>query len=356
MFDELLANKTPGTTAVMSDSGWSNSIIFKDYLENHFMKYAQKPQESSQRMLILYDGHKSHVCKPVIDWARENCIVLFTLPPHCSHILQPLDIGCFSPLKSKFNRECQIFLRSNPCRQITRYDICCLACKAYEKGLSPSNLVAAFRRAGIVPFDRSKISPQQLAPSTILVEHDDTELQSLSVEDNKENNRPVSEENNIETLQLPDVEPEISTQQETPKYIAEPIQKTAKSLLDSKIPVKQKTEPKKSRKRSIHYGGVEITSANFYEQVQKADIASEVEIKPSKSKQKQSAKKRKPEKKPSKPSKKTDSQQVAGPSAIYISATSSEDEEEDVGNDEPPCCVCKKRQPPTLNLMYTLEM
>ena len=61
LFDELLANKTPGTTAVMSDSGWSNSIIFKDYLEKHFMKYAQKPQESSQKMLILYDGHKSHV-------------------------------------------------------------------------------------------------------------------------------------------------------------------------------------------------------------------------------------------------------------------------------------------------------
>ena len=244
MFDELLANKTPGTTAVMSDLGWSNSIIFKDYLEKHFMKYAQKPQESSQKMLILYDGHTFHVCKPVIDWARANYIVLFTLPPHCGHILQPQNIGFFSPLKSKFNRECQIFLRSNPVRQIIRYDICGLACKAYEKGLSPSNLVAAFRRAGIVPFDRSKISPQQHAPSTILIEHDDTELQSLSVENNKENNRPVSEDENIETLQLPDVEPEISTQPETPKYIAEPklIHKTAKSFLDSKIPVKQKTE------------------------------------------------------------------------------------------------------------------
>ena len=54
--------------------------------------------------------------------------------------------------------------------------------------------------------------------------------------------------------------------------------------------------------------------------------------------------------------KRQDSQQVAGPSAIYISATSSEDEEEDVGNDEPPCCVCKKHQPPTLNLIYTLEI
>lgn len=155
----------------MSDSGWSNSTICK----KHFMKYAQKTCKSYQKMLILYDGHTFHVCKPVIDWARDNCIALFTLPQNCSHILQPLDMIYLSPLKSKFNRECQIFLRSNTGRQITRYDICGLACKTYENGMSPSNLVAAFSRAVIVPFDRWKIF-QQLAPSTILIEHDDTKF------------------------------------------------------------------------------------------------------------------------------------------------------------------------------------
>ena len=70
-------------------------------------RYAQQPRNEDQKLLILYDAHWSHVCSPVIEWARENNITLFILPPHCSHFLQPLDIGCFSPLKAKFNQECQ---------------------------------------------------------------------------------------------------------------------------------------------------------------------------------------------------------------------------------------------------------
>lgn len=29
----------------------------------------------------------------------DNGIDLLILPPHCSHVLQPLDVGVFSPLK-----------------------------------------------------------------------------------------------------------------------------------------------------------------------------------------------------------------------------------------------------------------
>ena len=114
MSTDLLEGKTPGAAGLMSDLGWSNSDVFQTYLDEHFLKYAQKPLDPDQKMLILYDGHKSHVCKPVVDWAREHGVVLFVLPPHCSHILQPLDIGWFSPMKAKFNQECQLSMRQNP--------------------------------------------------------------------------------------------------------------------------------------------------------------------------------------------------------------------------------------------------
>jgi hypothetical protein len=32
-------------------------------------------------------------------YAIEHKIQLFALPPHLSHILQPLDVGCFQLLK-----------------------------------------------------------------------------------------------------------------------------------------------------------------------------------------------------------------------------------------------------------------
>ena len=157
MNEELLKGKSAGAAGVMSDSGWSNSVIFRNYLEDHFLTFAQRPRNEDQKLLILYDGNKSHVCNPVVEWARENNIILFVLPPHCSHLLQPLDIGCFSPLKAKFNQECQLFMRQNPGRALTRYDICELACKAYIKGLCPVNLISAFKNAGILPLDNCNL-------------------------------------------------------------------------------------------------------------------------------------------------------------------------------------------------------
>ena len=165
---DLLKGKSPGAAAMMSDSGWCNSSIFKSYLEEHFMTYAQRPRSEDQKLLILYDGHKSHVCSPLIEWARDNNIILFVLPPHCSNILQPLEIGCFSPMKAKFNQKCQLFMRQNPSRTITRFDIC-EACKAYLKGLSPTNLISA----GAIPLNRTVISVDMLEPSTIMMKGPD---------------------------------------------------------------------------------------------------------------------------------------------------------------------------------------
>ena len=87
--------------------------------------------------------------------------MLFVLPLHCSHILQPLDICCFSPMKAKFNQECQLFMRQNPGRQITRYDICALTCKAYMKGLNANNLISAFKKFGIFPLDKHVIDNEK---------------------------------------------------------------------------------------------------------------------------------------------------------------------------------------------------
>jgi hypothetical protein len=37
--------------------------------------------------------------------------VLFVLPPHSSHLTQPLDVGIFGPLKNIYNRECSTFMQ-----------------------------------------------------------------------------------------------------------------------------------------------------------------------------------------------------------------------------------------------------
>ena len=101
MRPELLTGSSPGATGTVSESGWSNGVIFRDYLENHFLKYV--PGRSNQKILLIVDGHKSHVTVGLSEWAQQMGIVLFILPAHCSHILQPLDVACYGPFQQIYN-------------------------------------------------------------------------------------------------------------------------------------------------------------------------------------------------------------------------------------------------------------
>ena len=78
---ELFSGKTVGTDATMTTSGWSNSDVFRTYMKDHFYICSRTGRADH---FSKYDGQKSHISLDLIDWARDNNIILFVLPPHCS--------------------------------------------------------------------------------------------------------------------------------------------------------------------------------------------------------------------------------------------------------------------------------
>lgn len=170
MNTDLNKGSSPGTRIVMSETGWSNSDVFKDYLQNHFLPNVRSSTNESQPILLIFDGHASHTSKQLIDWAVANNIILFVLPAHTSHILQPLDVGIFAPFKGYYYRECAVFMRENMGRSITKYEMTEIACKAYLRAMNPANIVAAFKKTGIYPLDRNVIEQDKLFPSEAFVD------------------------------------------------------------------------------------------------------------------------------------------------------------------------------------------
>ena len=65
-------------------------------------------------VLIIQDGHSSHVSIELMECARANDIHLLCLPAHIMHILQPLDVGVF---KAAFSKPCKNY--THPGRAIT---------------------------------------------------------------------------------------------------------------------------------------------------------------------------------------------------------------------------------------------
>ena len=52
--------------------------------------------------LLILDGHRSHYNLRFCEYAWENKIILLSYPGHSTHLLQPLDVGWFSPLQKVY--------------------------------------------------------------------------------------------------------------------------------------------------------------------------------------------------------------------------------------------------------------
>jgi hypothetical protein len=171
----FLEGAAPGASGEMTESGWSNGTVFENYLTNHFARHAGITDDPDQEpTLILFDGHKSHVRLTLTEWARQRNVTLFLLPPHTSHITQPLDVAIFGPLKNMYYRECATYMQQNPGATITKYEIAKLSSKPYLKAMSADNLVSSFRKTGILPLqtDIFESMPESTAPATIYANDD----------------------------------------------------------------------------------------------------------------------------------------------------------------------------------------
>ena len=130
-------------------------------MKSHLIKYLPARSEDSP-VLVLYDGHKSHVSLGLIEWAKSEHIILFVFPPHCSHLLQPLDVSCFGPFEIAWNSACHRNMRETGGKVVTRYDVCRLTCQVYSSTITAANIQSAFK----FPFNPKVITDPQVAPST----------------------------------------------------------------------------------------------------------------------------------------------------------------------------------------------
>ena len=148
----LSRGEVPGTMYGMTPMGWMTQTLFFEWFKKHFLRYIP----SIRPVLLLLDGHSSHYCPEFVKLAANEKVVAFVLPPHTSHLSQPLDRGCFSPLKSYWKQACHKFHTVNK-RNITSYDFVSLFSKAWSSAMTLKNIVASFRVTGVYPFDRSAI-------------------------------------------------------------------------------------------------------------------------------------------------------------------------------------------------------
>ena len=74
------------------------------------------------------------------------------MPAHSSHYLQPLDVGCFSPLKKAYTGQIERLIR-NSYNHITKETFLDVFKQAHSQAITKDNILGAFHGSGLVPYN-----------------------------------------------------------------------------------------------------------------------------------------------------------------------------------------------------------
>jgi hypothetical protein len=102
--------------------------------------------------LLIIDGYKSYNLHEFYKYCEEEKIIVLYMPPYLSYLLQPLDVGCFSPLKRAYSDEINSLAQYST-KKIKKEAFLLAFKAAFKKVITKDNICAGFRGAGLVPHN-----------------------------------------------------------------------------------------------------------------------------------------------------------------------------------------------------------
>jgi len=112
---------------------------------------------------LICDGHTPHIGVGLIENARKENVVILKLPPHTRHVLQPMDLSVFRPLKLMWDEEVIKWQRRNYARKLPKSTFSSIISKIW-KNISQNIIQIGFQKAEIFFFCDSVVLNEQTEP------------------------------------------------------------------------------------------------------------------------------------------------------------------------------------------------
>ena len=126
-----------------------DGTVFLDWFKNLFLK--EIPPE--RPVVLVFDGHGSHISLEIVKTARENGVIILKLPPNTTHVLKPLDVGVYGPAKTSWEKVLIAFAGQNLGSALKKEKFPCLIKQLWESGFGEQNVKSGFAHCGLCPFD-----------------------------------------------------------------------------------------------------------------------------------------------------------------------------------------------------------
>ncbi|KJZ68483.1 hypothetical protein HIM_10909 [Hirsutella minnesotensis 3608] len=110
----------------------------------------ERPKHERIFRLLIIDGFTGHTDLDFIEYCIKFDIFVVLFPPHSTHILQPLDVGVFQPLKNAQQKDLREFLLHGNLN-FTRHDFLASLQQTFDEGFTRCNIISGFKKTGIWP-------------------------------------------------------------------------------------------------------------------------------------------------------------------------------------------------------------
>ena len=159
-----------------SEKGWITFETLYEYFVNCFSKWLTA--NNIQRPVIVWtDWHETRCNYFLAKRLTELGIIMIGLLPNTMHLLQPLDVSVFGPMKRAWGNTARAYTDKNPDEIISTANFAKIFIPFYYRTMKVDNIKSGFRKCGLFPFsedspDYTKLeaaAAQKEAPSTIFI-------------------------------------------------------------------------------------------------------------------------------------------------------------------------------------------
>jgi hypothetical protein len=137
-----------------SPNGWTSDEISLHWLQKVLIPDISRSQ-GGYRLLVL-DGHGSHLTPQFDEICAANNIIPICMPPHSSHLLQPLDVGCFAVLKRAYSQLVESKTRLGV-NHIDKLDFLMAYPSARADTFKLKTIQNSFRATGLSPYSPTEV-------------------------------------------------------------------------------------------------------------------------------------------------------------------------------------------------------
>ena len=113
-------------------------------------------------MILFIDGAKVHLSIKASEFCARNDIILYTLYPNATQLIQPLDLVLMGSMKNIYKEEMRKWLVHNIGETFDKYRFVEVFRETYQWSCMVINAVQGFKKAGIIPWNPDKVKTGKL--------------------------------------------------------------------------------------------------------------------------------------------------------------------------------------------------